>query len=50
MNNDVKKGGEEGGEEKQYMKDPSCPSLSYKLPPDVVKLLMLLPRYTSMEI
>jgi hypothetical protein len=33
MNNDVKKGGEQ--EEKQYMKDPTCPLLSHKLPPDV---------------
>ena len=33
MNNEVKKGGGEG--EKQYMKDPTCPFLSHKLPPDV---------------
>lgn len=33
MNNDVKKG--EEGEKKQYMKDPTCPFLSHKLPPDV---------------
>ena len=33
MNNDVKKGG--GGEAKQYMKDPTCPFLSHKLPPDL---------------
>src|SRR5215211_4802741 len=32
--NDVKKG-REGGEEKQYMKDPSCPFLSHKLTPDL---------------
>ena len=31
--NDVKKGGE--GEEKHYTKDPTCPFLSHKLPPDV---------------
>ena len=29
--NDVKK----GGEEKHYLKDPTCPFLSHKLPPDV---------------
>jgi hypothetical protein len=32
--NDMKKGGE-GGEEKQYMKDPTCPFLSHKLPADL---------------
>ena len=36
MNNDVKKGGGEGKEEeKHYIKDPTCPFLSHKLPPDV---------------
>jgi hypothetical protein len=36
MNNDMKKGGGgEGREEKQYMKDPTYPFLSHKLPPDV---------------
>ena len=34
--NDVKKGGGVGEqEEKKYMKDPTCPFLSHKLPPDV---------------
>jgi hypothetical protein len=31
--NDMKKVG--GVEEKHYIKDPSCPFLSHKLPPDV---------------
>ena len=35
MNNDVKKGGEGEQEEKLYLKDPTCPFLSHKLPPDV---------------
>jgi hypothetical protein len=30
MNNE-----EKGGEEKHYMKDPTCPFLSHKLPPDL---------------
>ena len=33
--NDVKKGGEGEQEEKHYLKDPTCPFLSHKLPPDV---------------
>jgi hypothetical protein len=32
--NNVKKGGE-AGEEKHYLKDPTCPFLSHKLPSDV---------------
>ena len=33
--NDVKKRGEGEGEEKHYIKDPTCPFLSHKLPSDV---------------
>jgi hypothetical protein len=33
--NDVKKRGKEEVEEKQHMKDPTCPFLSHKLPPDL---------------